>query len=110
MAFFFSSRRRHTRCLSDWSSDVCSSDLKQLGQANPALGGRELIVADLLGLDRLLKFPHFVAELGDLLAVVSQFLRCLRVLHRNHSSLGSGRFVPFRGAARFAFTALPPSI
>src|SRR5262245_40013377 len=22
-----SSRRRHTRCLSDWSSDVCSSDL-----------------------------------------------------------------------------------
>src|SRR5262245_62358099 len=24
--FFFSSRRRHTRCLSDWSSDVCSSD------------------------------------------------------------------------------------
>src|SRR5205814_3114362 len=25
--FYFSSRRRHTRCLSDWSSDVCSSDL-----------------------------------------------------------------------------------
>src|SRR5438045_5776162 len=28
--FFFSSRRRHTRCLSDWSSDVCSSDLTSL--------------------------------------------------------------------------------
>src|ERR1035441_7429611 len=27
--FFFSSRRRHTRCLSDWSSDVCSSDSHQ---------------------------------------------------------------------------------
>src|SRR5262245_62412018 len=27
VAFFFSSRRRHTSCLSDWSSDVCSSDL-----------------------------------------------------------------------------------
>src|SRR5437899_3059736 len=27
VSFFFSSRRRHTRCLSDWSSDVCSSDL-----------------------------------------------------------------------------------
>src|SRR5205814_3730128 len=26
--FFFSGRRRHTRCLSDWSSDVCSSDLR----------------------------------------------------------------------------------
>ena len=29
--FFFSSRRRHTRLVSDWSSDVCSSDLN----ANP---------------------------------------------------------------------------
>src|ERR687893_1914201 len=27
MMFFFSSRRRHTRSLCDWSSDVCSSDL-----------------------------------------------------------------------------------
>src|SRR2546429_6750577 len=27
--FFFSSRRRHTRCSRDWSSDVCSSDLQQ---------------------------------------------------------------------------------
>src|SRR2546429_9063250 len=26
MFFFFSSRRRHTRCSRDWSSDVCSSD------------------------------------------------------------------------------------
>src|SRR5262245_66041328 len=30
--FFFSSRRRHTRCLSDWSSDVCSSDLARAGR------------------------------------------------------------------------------
>src|SRR5690554_2991258 len=27
--FFFSSRRRHTRCGRDWSSDVCSSDLRK---------------------------------------------------------------------------------
>src|SRR5438874_3287177 len=27
--FFFSSRRRHTRSLRDWSSDVCSSDLER---------------------------------------------------------------------------------
>src|SRR5215471_107039 len=27
LLFFFSSRRRHTRSLRDWSSDVCSSDL-----------------------------------------------------------------------------------
>src|SRR6266852_7398189 len=29
-AFFFSGRRRHTSCYRDWSSDVCSSDLKRL--------------------------------------------------------------------------------
>src|SRR2546430_7232196 len=28
--FFFSSRRRHTRFDCDWSSDVCSSDLKDI--------------------------------------------------------------------------------
>src|SRR5215475_1244576 len=27
--FFFSSRRRHTRFSRDWSSDVCSSDLRE---------------------------------------------------------------------------------
>src|SRR5947199_3106049 len=32
--FFFSSRRRHTRCLSDWSSDVCSSDLIEKDRGN----------------------------------------------------------------------------
>src|SRR5437762_4940407 len=29
--FFFSSRRRHTRYIGDWSSDVCSSDLLEMG-------------------------------------------------------------------------------
>src|SRR5437763_15965209 len=28
LIFFFSSRRRHTRYIGDWSSDVCSSDLR----------------------------------------------------------------------------------
>src|SRR5438874_8740043 len=42
--FFFSSRRRHTRSLRDWSSDVCSSDL-QVGaepQRRRARAAREL--------------------------------------------------------------------
>src|SRR5262245_65488947 len=34
MYFFFSGRRRHTRCLSDWSSDVCSSDLAPSGRGD----------------------------------------------------------------------------
>src|SRR5438046_9321576 len=39
--FFFSSRRRHTRLVSDWSSDVCSSDLVNVGRdrRRPAGGG-----------------------------------------------------------------------
>src|SRR6266542_5179420 len=38
--FFFSSRRRHTRCYRDWSSDVCSSDL---------LAPSEAVVSRLVG-------------------------------------------------------------
>src|SRR5256885_12305688 len=34
--FFFSSRRRHTRLQGDWSSDVCSSDLDELGSGMKA--------------------------------------------------------------------------
>src|SRR2546422_10015517 len=34
--FFFSSRRRHTRCSRDWSSDVCSSDLGFLFKGSDA--------------------------------------------------------------------------
>src|SRR5438034_8701414 len=38
LLFFFSSRRRHTRSLCDWSSDVCSSDLDR--EAAHARAGR----------------------------------------------------------------------
>src|SRR5256884_606715 len=37
IVFFFSSRRRHTRCSRDWSSDVCSSDL--VSCSKPAASG-----------------------------------------------------------------------
>src|SRR3712207_7901983 len=37
--FFFSSRRRHTRYWRDWSSDVCSSDLKKMGHAGAIVSG-----------------------------------------------------------------------
>src|SRR2546422_7754807 len=40
MFFFFSSRRRHTRCSRDWSSDVCSSDLKFSGSSTSGRDSR----------------------------------------------------------------------
>src|SRR5207245_7014545 len=40
-----SSRRRHTRCYRDWSSDVCSSDLGQkTGSSPPPNGSNEWII------------------------------------------------------------------
>src|SRR5437762_3930626 len=40
VVFFFSSRRRHTRYIGDWSSDVCSSDLR-FAVLPPVLQGAE---------------------------------------------------------------------
>src|SRR6266542_6014537 len=57
--FFFSSRRRHTRCYRDWSSDVCSSDLEAVGgERGPREFGENLPDAgmrggDLASIDRL---------------------------------------------------------
>src|SRR2546426_9185696 len=52
--FFFSSRRRHTRLQGDWSSDVCSSDLRH----HPAIEGMRLF-AHHLDHDGL---AHFVRD------------------------------------------------
>src|SRR5436305_14460399 len=40
--FFFSSRRRHTRCGRDWSSGVCSSDLIREQQAELVLSRQDI--------------------------------------------------------------------
>src|SRR5699024_1726747 len=53
--FFFSSRRRHTRSKRDWSSDVCSSDLKTKdGQS-----------ANLTLASAVKKIPSSVVKLAD---------------------------------------------
>src|SRR5437763_16589792 len=53
MFFFFSSRRRHTRYIGDWSSDVCSSDLTR--PANPEELLRQARAGDTAALGRLLE-------------------------------------------------------
>src|SRR5690554_3972153 len=44
--FIFSSRRRHTRCGRDWSSDVCSSDLTGDFNAVPDSEPIQIILKD----------------------------------------------------------------
>src|SRR5207247_8443055 len=53
---FFSSRRRHTRSTRDWSSDVCSSDLRKY-----ARGANLAELAGVLSLE--------LCGIGDTLAV-----------------------------------------
>src|SRR6266496_2488066 len=60
--FFFSSRRRHTRSLRDWSSDVCSSDLAELRDWAAAL--------DLPPFQRAVAV-HILAELSARLSFVN---------------------------------------
>src|SRR3989449_11680652 len=59
MFFFFSSRRRHTRCSRDWSSDVCSSDL--LGDLGGATGPLAVVLLE-----------EVVDEEGDVRAPLAQ--------------------------------------
>src|SRR5262249_15630468 len=50
LVFFLSSRRRHTRLVSDWSSDVCSSDLRaSIMRTNRALGSLSVLSSCVAG-------------------------------------------------------------
>src|SRR5690242_8628716 len=65
LIFFFSSRRRHTRLTCDWSSDVCSSDLRrdELRLDTPELREVHASSVDLSKFRRI--EPQFIAALGD---------------------------------------------
>src|SRR2546422_5757817 len=61
--FFFSSRRRHTRCSRDWSSDVCSSDLERTTLVQWARGGRA--PGDLAQAPKPPQFPESKWTIGE---------------------------------------------
>src|SRR5947199_391476 len=65
--FFFSSRRRHTRCLSDWSSDVCSSDLMGVRHGLYCLGCCWALMT-LLSVGGAMNLP-WIAALASLVAI-----------------------------------------
>src|SRR5699024_11636378 len=62
MDFFFSSRRRHTRSKRDWSSDVCSSDLRSESTPSTAVGEwirrRVPMTTSLTSLETILAHPR----------------------------------------------------
>src|SRR5207249_7644077 len=76
----FSSRRRHTRSKRDWSSDVCSSDLKRLPLVvtfrgsdllgEVGRGGRYTLVGKLLQ-----RMSRAVARRADAVIVVSEHMK-----------------------------------
>src|SRR5437870_13787743 len=49
--FFFSSRRRHTRWPRDWSSDVCSSDLRSVADARLKLSKTVVFTGQVIATD-----------------------------------------------------------
>src|SRR6266576_2386456 len=67
-SFFFSSRRRHTMSLRDWSSDVCSSDLVMSG-VNPQgvqVTGFKVPSAEELDHDYLWRYARHLPARGDI--------------------------------------------
>src|SRR5216684_7135410 len=82
--FFFSSRRRHTRCSRDWSSDVCSSDLQgRYAEAEP-LRRRLLESVEKTGppkliAERLLSYAALVRRMGRSAEAVEMETRALAI-------------------------------
>src|SRR3712207_2851856 len=74
--FFFSSRRRHTRYWRDWSSDVCSSDLRRAGVHRRVEDDvlRALVVVGEAQVRALVEEPEVGAELGLLVPLGAQVL------------------------------------
>src|SRR5438132_4490188 len=68
--FVFSSRRRHTRSLCDWSSDVCSSDLATSIQQfkKKTIGGRLFYVVTVERFEAVIHTVYYLPRPGrDLL-------------------------------------------
>src|SRR6266513_4054652 len=64
ICFFFSSRRRHTMSKRDWSSDVCSSDLRRAGRGRDVLREQQTVDAGVEAED-VAGQPHEADEGGQ---------------------------------------------
>src|SRR2546430_14508988 len=89
VAFFFTSRRRHTRFDCDWSSDVCSSDLRraatQVGLVTADLESRLVSVA--LSSGRILRYvptlsyPRSIESVGRIAVVAHYDVGAVSLVH-----------------------------
>src|SRR4030043_1431811 len=88
LIFFFSSRRRHTRCSRDWSSDVCSSDLlwRRGDAADDDLF--EVGIGYAIAFGRRLRWPAGIEPFLPLLWV------CQKVVYRKAGPLSRLEFLP----------------
>src|SRR5258706_3445520 len=82
--FFFSSRRRHTRLVSDWSSDVCSSDLtvKSVTEKPPLVA-----LAGTMTRPAVLTDVHTAFTDGDLVGALHSGAACDKLAQREWSDL-----------------------
>src|SRR5438874_7851462 len=92
--FFFSSRRRHTRSLRDWSSDVCSSDLEQGITIDVAYRffsteRRKFIVADTPGHEQYTRNMVTGASTAELAVILIDARKGVLTQTRRHSFLVS---------------------
>src|SRR6266496_3156218 len=99
--FFFSSRRRHTRSLRDWSSDVCSSDLRHVGEHVLAAGMLATAKPVHTARDEPMEFATF--DDGDGLIETVLFPQEYR--ERGHVLFDQGPFI-FRGKVEEEFGAV----
>src|SRR6266571_7435087 len=98
--FFFSSRRRHTRLTCDWSSDVCSSDLTETGDAEgPVVSRAEVKVTRSELLAALERYRGEIEQLPPIYAAIKHRGRPLYAYARR------GEHVP-RAARRVAIRRL----
>src|SRR3989442_4034338 len=91
--FFFSSRRRHTRCGRDWSSDVCSSDL---GRMTGPMGSAPVLltIQDDGSYRGILYVEPTYREVGGVISVIAQGQV------RYEGTDGNGRVTLHEGSSR----------
>src|SRR2546430_8522950 len=87
IAYFFSSRSRHTRFDCDWSSDVCSSDLVSASPLIPGITDRE---GDLEAVAAAGKEDRKSTRLNSSHSQISYAVFCLKKKTKSPSRTGHG--------------------